>query len=166
MLTVEILKSLLSYDQRSGHFTWVNPPSPSKVKVGQRAGCASTDRYRCITINRKIHKEHRLVWLYMTGEWPSQIDHINRDRGDNRFCNLRLATYSQNMANRGAHNKYGFKGVSPNPRCKTNPWRSSIETREGGKRKFTSLGVYKTKEEAHSAYLSALREIHPEYASS
>ena len=43
---------------------------------------------------------HRLAWLYMTGEWPRhEIDQINLDRSDNRFCNLRPANRSQNSAN-------------------------------------------------------------------
>ena len=58
---------------------------------------------------------HRLAWFYMTGEWPkNHIDHVNGLEGDNRWCNLREATNSENMLNRkmNKNNKTGVKGVS------------------------------------------------------
>lgn len=52
---------------------------------------------------------HRVVYCLMTGHWPAhEIDHINGDRADNRWCNLRHATKAQN--NRNAK---GYAGTSP-----------------------------------------------------
>lgn len=165
MLTCNELRHLLSYSPETGDFTWINPPVPSKVKIGDIAGTAMPDGYRSITIKTKMHKAHRLAWLYMTGEWPQKkMDHINRVRDDNRWANLRLATYSQNTANRSGHNKHGLKGVSVNCRCKTKPYRAQIEIRENGRRKSISLGTFLTTQEAHEAYMKALRERHPEHA--
>jgi hypothetical protein len=42
---------------------------------------------------------HRLAWVYMTGEQPDVIDHINRERDDNRFSNLRNGTFKDNSTN-------------------------------------------------------------------
>lgn len=43
---------------------------------------------------------HRLIWLWMTGEWPDgEIDHKNRDPSDNRWTNLRVVTHRQNTRN-------------------------------------------------------------------
>lgn len=44
---------------------------------------------------------HRLVWKWVTGEEPGDtIDHIDRDRSNNRFWNLRIADWSIQMRNR------------------------------------------------------------------
>jgi hypothetical protein len=73
----------------------------SNARAGDVAGGANNgDRYRRIRVDNQLYQAHRLAWLYMTGEWPSNgIDHINGHRADNRWANLREATQSQNMAN-------------------------------------------------------------------
>ena len=43
---------------------------------------------------------HRAVWAVVYGRFPTQIDHINGDKTDNRLENLREVTYSENDANR------------------------------------------------------------------
>ena len=49
------------------------------------------------TIFKKKFFAHRICYAMFYGKWPiNQIDHINRNRSDNRICNLRDATYSQN----------------------------------------------------------------------
>lgn len=61
-----------------------------------------------------IYRAHRVAWLYMTGEWPpGEIDHINGDKQDNRFSNLRICTHQQNNHNQAIrrNNTSGVKGV-------------------------------------------------------
>jgi len=62
----------------------------------------------------KQHKAHRLIWLYVYGEMPKEIDHINGDRQDNRLENLRSVTRSQNQFNKAMaqNNTSGYRGVS------------------------------------------------------
>lgn len=103
----------------------------------------------------KLWSGHRLIWKWVTGDDPGsfQIDHINRIRHDNRFCNLRLVDSYEQMANRGMlrTNSTGFKGVHRYTKGSKQCFRSSIN--KGGKRVF--LGLFKTAEEAHAAYIAA-----------
>lgn len=98
MLTVERLKSLLTYDPDAGRFFW--KASPRRRAIDGEAGTVNTGGYRQICIDQKIYKAHRLAWFYAYGVWPkNQIDHINGQRDDNRLGNLREADFSQNQAN-------------------------------------------------------------------
>ncbi len=81
---------------------------------------------RCFPVNGKIKvlKMHRLIMNAPNGV---DVDHINRNRADNRKCNLRLATRSQNSLNRlkDCDNTHGFKGIEPYGKNK-NYWRASL----------------------------------------
>lgn len=70
---------------------------------------------------------HRAIYAHILGKpIPKglQVDHINRDRLDNRRENLRLATRSQNQANKGIqiNNTSHYKGVTFNH----NKWEARI----------------------------------------
>lgn len=114
-ITQNHLREVLDYDAINGDFRWKK--HPKKTCVGSIAGTTRKGKYpgyRIICINRVHWYAHRLAWLYMTGEWPFRdIDHINGDRSDNRWANLRLATRSQNLANKKIEegNVSGYKGV-------------------------------------------------------
>ena len=82
-------------------------------RAGEIAGSPHNAGYRQITISRKKYLIHRLIWVYHYGEMPTQIDHINGQRSDNRIENLRECSYSQNHGNRRMRNDNtsGYKGV-------------------------------------------------------
>ncbi len=126
MITQEYLKSILSYDKDSGLFTWKINIAIS-IRVGDIAGTIMNTGYRRIRINKKGYYAHRLAWLYMTGNFPKEIDHINRIKDDNQFCNLRLATHQSNMQNRNIqeNNKSGVTGVCWHK--KRNKWCVNIK---------------------------------------
>ena len=101
-----LLKKALTYNPITGVFTSNGRRYLGKV-VGTVAG-----GYRQIWFNGKVHRAHRLAFLYMTGAWPKQVDHKNMDRGDNRWSNLREVSHVNNQANslpRGGTSR--FKGV-------------------------------------------------------
>lgn len=86
------------------------------------------------------------------------VDHINGDRLDNRRQNLRLATKSQNMMNRGKqkNNTTGYKGVT-----RVN---GAYVAQLQKDRKNYYLGTYATPEEAALAYNKAALAHHGEFA--
>jgi len=100
-----------------------------------------------IGIGGRTHYAHRLAFLYMLGELPpNQVDHINRNRTDNRWVNLRAATHSDNCRNHtpGA-NSSGVTGVYFFKR--TGGWMVAIGVNGVNKH----LGYFKKKEDAISA---------------
>lgn len=77
MLDQNRLKEILHYDPESGVFTWIMPTS-NRVKAGDVCDTVGPIGYIVIGVLGKRRYAHRLAWLYMTGEWPSdQVDHIN-----------------------------------------------------------------------------------------
>lgn len=158
-LTVERLRAVLHYDPETGAFTWLQ--EAVRRPVGAPAGVI-THGYVKISIDGVKHYGHRLAWLYMTGAWPARlVDHKNGDTSDNRFTNLRSASNSENLWNRGATraNTSGFKGVTATKRL-GRMWRATIKN--GGKQRH--LGYFKTKEEAADAYAKAAAELHGDFA--
>lgn len=112
MLTKERLTEMLSFNADEGRFYWSAPVRG--IRVGMQAGSYDAHGYGQIRIDRRIYKEHHLVWLWMTGEFPkNQIDHINHDRRDNRPSNLRETTNTENHRNRPMqrNNTSGYVGV-------------------------------------------------------
>jgi len=158
-LTQERLKGLLSYDPDTGVFIWLASKS-RRVKNGMRADRISKSTgYRVLKIGDRVFFCHRLAWLYMTGVWPeNRIDHINLDRADCRWSNLRPATSGQNVCNRRAAKniKSGLKGAYRihGTAFRKKPWKSVINL--GGKIKH--LGTFTTPEEANAAYAKAANE--------
>lgn len=73
-----------------------------------------SNRYVVTKIKGQHYSVHRLIYLWHTGVWPEQLDHINKDSFDNRIENLRPATSSQNASNRKlfTSNTSGSKGVA------------------------------------------------------
>lgn len=96
-LTIETLKALLHYDQRSGIFLWKKSPRPG-IRAGTPAGTRAWQGYWQISIHDRLHKAHRLAWFYTFETWPIQtIDHIDGDRLNNRISNLRDVSLEENL---------------------------------------------------------------------
>lgn len=156
-LTAERLREILNYDPETGVFTWRVNRGGSAL-AGSKAGHPSKiDGYVRIYVDCRLFLAHRLAWLYVHETFPeNHLDHINRVRDDNRLCNLREATYSQNNQNQSirSDNKSGLVGVSWSGRHRK--WKAQIQFCNANRH----LGLYKTKEEAYSAYLKAKLNLH------
>ena len=112
MLTQARLKELLHYDPETGAFTWRVDRTNGR-RAGDLAG-STREGHITIGVEGTQYYAHRLAVLYMTGKWPKagmHVDHINRQKADNRWCNLRVVSHSKNMRNRDC-----FSGVYQNSR--------------------------------------------------
>lgn len=154
LLTVEQLKHTFHYDPPTGLFRWRFSPR-NDIKPWSLAGSTRADRYRSLHVRGIGFFEHRAAWAYMTGAWPVEdIDHLNGDRGDNRWLNLRMVSTQVNCQNRRAAtvaNRSGLLGAHFN--AQMGKYVSAV--RIDGKQKY--LGTFATAEEAHQAHLAARR---------
>jgi len=142
-MNIDALKSLLSYNPETGQFHWI-AAGKGRCK-NKEAGTLLHSGYVGICIGPKRWQAHRLAWALHYGEWPSdQIDHINGVKTDNRICNLREATNSQNGKNLGLSkaNKSGVAGVCWSKRYQN--YRAYIKVEH--KQKY--LGTFKNFDDA------------------
>jgi hypothetical protein len=121
-----------------------------RALAGEEAGCLDTYGYKVITINKKMYKSHRLIYMYNNGEIADglHIDHIDRNRLNNNIENLRLVTSQENGFNRGAKGYY-FNKLA-------NKFMARIQL--NGQQIY--LGYFDTEKEANCAYLKAKEELH------
>lgn len=144
----DLLLKVLDYNPDTGNFFWKMSVS-RKSKVGKQAGSKNKVLgYIVMTVCGFKTYGHRLAWYYVYKEMPEgDIDHINGIRHDNRICNLRKATRSQNMFNlhrANKNNKLGLLGV--------HMIGKSYAARITVNGKTKHLGCFKTAEEAQSMY--------------
>lgn len=146
MLTRDILSAFVSYDPESGEFARKKKVKGSTKKVGDLLGSDDGAGYVQISVCGKVYRAHRLAFLYMTGRIPKYIDHINHDKSDNSWANLRECSKAENSFNRTApaNNTSGYRGVSltRNKKWKAESWISG---------KKINLGVHDTPERADIA---------------
>jgi len=154
-LTIEHFTPWLRYDAEIGKFYWIASPA-NRIHVGDRAGSLMADGYRQIKIKGVRCAEHRLAWLFETGEWPEDdLDHINGARADNRFENLRDATRRENGQNMQCHRDGELPGASLHRA--TGKWACQIKV--SGRLYY--LGLHETEQDAHLVYkeVSEAQEI-------
>lgn len=153
--SVEELESMFTLDRENGRLIRLKPTQERKDSENFK-----TD-YRYISIDATQYFEHRLIWTLANRQHiPSgmDVDHINREKLDNRPENLRLATTSQNRANIGMqrNNSTGYKGVF----LDRGKFRAAI--RVTGIRRY--LGTFSSARAAAAAYDGAALTVFGEYA--
>jgi hypothetical protein len=155
-LTQDLIKRHFNYDPETGIFTR-KFANANCSKVGEIAGGKDDKGYIRIRINGSKYRAHTLAWIYMYGEIPKQIDHINGIKDDNRICNLRIADNfinSQNKHTKPKSNKTGYFGVHFDNGSR------KFRARISHKGKSIHLGLFNDPSEAEQAYLKEKRKIH------
>lgn len=162
------LRQLLRYEPDTGKLFWLSRPlrmfKSGKLTArhkwllwnsrfaGTEALTATNKGYRVGAINRQNVCAHRVAWAIMTGEWPDQeIDHINRNRSDNRWDNLRAVDHAENAHNLPlmGSNTSGVCGVSWHQRA--GKWRAQINLDD----RQRHLGLFTDKADAIAARRAA-----------
>ena len=157
----DLVLQLLRYDAATGEFIWKPRANTwwNGRYAGKTAGSVKPDGRVDIAIGHRIYKAHRLVWLYIHGEpVPDVIDHVDHNRRNNRFSNLRAATKLQNGANSRVrkNNTTGVKGVGL--------WHGYYRARIMYEGKDITIGCFKTLEEAAKARFEAASRLHGTFA--
>jgi hypothetical protein len=111
--TQQRLNELFTYNPDTGqlHARIKKPHRP----IGMAIGAPNQSGYLCVEVDKYQERIHRLVWILHYGPIPQSklVDHINRNRQDNRIENLRLVSPRENTRNHKLHisNKSGITGV-------------------------------------------------------
>jgi hypothetical protein len=159
LITQDYLKSILNYEEASGIFTW-KVSKAKNIKIGSVAGIHDKCGYWIIRIDKKNYRAHRLAWLYMNGNFPNKyIDHIDNNKINNIYRNLREANDVENGRNKGLqlNNSTGYKGVSF---CNLNK-KFKAQARFNGKTK--TLGYFKSALDASNKYINFVKELHGDF---
>lgn len=144
------------------HFDWVSQHKWCASSAGKYGYYAYRKTSRLLG-NSKVEYLHRKIMEHILGRPltdDEEVDHVDLDKLNNLDNNLRLASYTENMCNKGIrdNNTSGFKGVSWFKR--DGKWRSQIQVNS----KNRHIGYFSDKEDAARAYDRAAKELHGEFA--
>jgi hypothetical protein len=153
-ITLDRVKQMVRYDPDTGVFTRL--VASGTAMVGDIAGSPDGMGYLRFRIDGIKYRAHRLAYFYMTGAWPiGEIDHKHGNRSDNRWSELRDGDRFQNQQNQRAASKISTTGLLGAAR---HGEKFMAQIRVSGTTKY--IGVFKTPELAHQAYLTAKRALH------
>lgn len=141
------------FEYKDGALYWRK--AHGKCAAGAKAGYVNTNGYVQICVQGKRHYAHRLIFKLFNNRLPKFLDHMDGNRANNRYDNLRPATANQNMHNRkrSGNNTSGVKGVSWAAHAKR--WYAYCWVNN----KQYNLGYYAALPDAAAA-VQAFRETH------
>jgi len=148
-------REYLAYNEYTGVLTWKVRKRGTKG-LGSIAGSTKgSNGYRLVCVDRKQILAHRLIWFIHYGYIPSEIDHIDRCRDNNKISNLRECDRTQNNLNQGmrTNNKSGYTGVNWNKKDK------KYHARIQYKGDVFFLGLFNCPKEAYLKYKNKREEL-------
>jgi HNH endonuclease len=156
VIVLDYLKGMLNYNEITGIFTWKYSKGNNVKTI---AGAINAHGYREIMIDGKSYQASKLAIYYITGEYPDKVDHIDGNRANDSFINLRLCNKFENNWNRkiSSLNSSGIKGLSLN---KQNRWSCSVTIK--GKRVLKYFKLYE-KESAINWLQITRQQLHKEF---
>lgn len=153
----ETLRRLMCYDSETGLLVWRyssdKPLNWNRRYGARKAGYLDDQGYICVHFknNGGNYYAHRIAWAMYYGSCPNvTVDHVDRNRANNRIRNLRLATHSQQQQNKRKLSSLP-KGVAKHGK----KFRATIRKDN----KIHYLGVFPTPEGAGAAYVAAAMEL-------
>ena len=174
-----MIRLMVDYDRDTGLFKY--RPRMAWMFLGPEAGKLSSAKawnrrfggkpafiqtndsgYLRGSLNDRKYLAARIAFVIENGRWPTIVDHINRDRQDNRACNLREVSLTENNRNRtpNKNSTSRFLGVSFYKKHKNKVWVAAIKI----KGKTRQIGRFETQEEAAAAYNAVARKEFREFA--
>jgi hypothetical protein len=147
------------FGHTEGVLFWKKSTGPRAI-VGEKIQTLSSHGYVALTFMGKAYKAHQIIFLLHHGYIPTEIDHINNIRSDNRIENLRPVSRSMNCANQSIQKRSasGYKGVTKVERLKK--WRARIKHLQNE----IYLGLFDTAEAAAEAYNKKAAELFGSFA--
>lgn len=153
-ITQELLQKLFLYDDSTGILKRIGrlKSNGEIVDCDFVTNSTSVHGYYQYTIKDYTFDVHRLIWLWNTGYWPTtDIDHLNGNRQDNRWENLREVSREINLRNTGrkTESKTGHVGVYKHGK----KWRISIGSEhKAGFSTFEEAVAYRIQREKDLGY--------------
>lgn len=156
---IDIFKDTFEY--KDGNLYWKVTKGTRAIK-DDKAGTLRKDGYYGVTIDRKPYLVHRIIYALHHYSLPETVDHIDRNRNNNKIENLRDADYSKNVWNSKicSKNTTGVKGIRKIKRGNYEAFEARIAIHY----KTIQVGTFSTIEEAKLALKNKREELHKEYA--
>lgn len=153
------IKDYLNYDPASGEFIWIK--TRGKGFKGDIAGTLNSNGYLRISFSGKRYYAHQLALWWVSGVFPKEVDHLDRDKLNNRINNLREVTRTLNSLNKVVQSNNKSTGVLGVTIHKHKSGNISYRVQFRGKH----VGLYSTLLEAESSYNKTKEQYLNDYRS-